>query len=145
MKITNKSAFFHYEILERLIAGIQLLGWEAKSVRQGRMQLKGAYVRLKQGQAWLVNAYIPPYQAGQKQEPDARRDRRLLLTKKQLLYLQQKLQTKGITLVPLSVFSQNNLVKLEIALARGKKKYDKKEALKKRDWRRASQRAFKQV
>lgn len=140
MKIINKKAFFDYEILEKIEAGIQLSGPEVKSVKGGHMNFEGAYVRLVGSEAYLVNAQIFPYNnarppaGGESYEP--RRTRKLLLHKKELLNLKIKLSQSNLTLVPIECYNKDNFVKLLIGLAKGKKKYEKREAIKRKDLQR---------
>ncbi|MEK7500687.1 MAG: SsrA-binding protein SmpB [Patescibacteria group bacterium] len=130
---TNKKAFFNYEILEKFQAGLKLLGLEVKSVQNNRYSLLGAYVSMRGGEAWLINADIAPYQPKNiRFAYDPQRPRKLLLTKKELKYLLGKNQEKGLTIVPLRVYNTRGQIKLEIALAKGKSKADKREVLKKR-------------
>lgn len=130
---TNKKAFFNYEILEKFEAGLVLLGGEVKSIRNNHYSLQGAYITVEDEEAWLVKAMIAPYQpknmvAGYNPE----RKRKLLLNKKELQYLQGKTKEKGLTIVPLKVYNKHGQIKLEIGLAKGKNKSDKREVLKKR-------------
>ncbi|OGG47967.1 SsrA-binding protein [Candidatus Kaiserbacteria bacterium RIFCSPHIGHO2_02_FULL_50_9] len=142
--IENKKARFNYEILETYEAGLELLGFEVKSLRAGHGQLEGAHVVVRGGEAYLVGATIPPYQTGNTpKEYDPARTRRLLLTKKELGELAQYENKKGLTIVPLSVYNKNSRLKLSAAVARGKKKYDKREVLKKRDTEREIRRTLK--
>lgn len=130
----NKKAFFDYEILKRFTAGIELLGAEVKSVRAGKMTLQGAFIVARGGEAYLVGAYIPAYQP--KNAPadyDATRTRKLLLSKDELEELKTAESTKGLTIVPLSVYNKGRFLKLDLAIARGKKQFDKRQAIKKRD------------
>ena len=141
---TNKKAFFNYEILEKFQAGLKLLGLEVKSVQNNRYSLQGAYVSVRDGEAWLINADIQPYQPKNIHFPyDPLRPRKLLLTKKELKYLQGKNQERGLTIVPLRVYNTRGQIKLEIALAKGKSKADKREVLKKRITERETQRALR--
>lgn len=135
MRLDNRRARYDYEILETLEAGIDLLGPEVKSVREGKISLEEAFIHFRDGQAFLVNAHIHPYQ-NSLAEISPTRPRRLLLHKKQILSLAQKSAQNGLTVIPLAVYNKGNLLKLEIALARGKKTWDKREALKKRDIQR---------
>lgn len=131
MKIDNRQARHDYEILETFEAGIDLLGPEVKSVREGQVSLNESFVHFRDGQAFLVNAHIHPYQnSAETIEPT--RSRKLLLHKKELISLSTKVQTMGLTLVPLSIYNKGNLFKVEVALAKGKKSWDKREALKKK-------------
>ena|SRR3989344_7013347 len=130
----NSKALFDYEILERLTAGIELLGMEVKSVREGKMNLRGAFIGVRGNEAYLVGASIPPYQPkNAPKEYDALRARKLLLTKSELAKLKNIENTKGLTIVPLSVYNEGRFLKLDIAIARGKKKFDKRQAIKKRE------------
>ncbi|MDD5251672.1 MAG: SsrA-binding protein SmpB [Patescibacteria group bacterium] len=130
----NKKAFHDYEILEKFEAGLQLAGQEVKAVRNGRMSLQGAYVTIVGGQLQLLNAHLPKYdKAGPLADYDPDRTRRLLIHRRELQRLAGKLEQKGLTLVPLSVYTKGSLIKLEFGLARGKKQYEKRETIKKRD------------
>ena len=134
---TNKKAYFDYEILETYEAGIELKGFEVKAIKTGHMNLAGSFVVLKNNQAWLINADIPPYQP--KNTPpdyDSKRTRRLLLKTEEIKQLIGKTNEKGLTLVPLKVYNKRKRVKIEIGLGRGKKKSDKRETIKKREWQR---------
>jgi len=135
MHIDNRTARYNYEILEKFEAGIDLLGSEVKSVRAEKVSLNEAFVHFRDGQAYLVNAHIHPYQNSiEKISPT--RPRRLLLHKKELINLASRAATSGLTLIPLAMYNKGNIFKLEIALAKGKKKWDKREAMKKRDTQR---------
>ncbi|MCX6723876.1 MAG: SsrA-binding protein SmpB [Candidatus Staskawiczbacteria bacterium] len=130
----NKKAGFDYEVLERFEAGLVLFGQEVKSIKTGHINLSGAYVSLASGEPFLVGVKVPPYQpnnagAGYNDE----RQRKLLLNKKEIDYLQGKTKVKGFSLIPLKVYEKSGRIKLEFGLARGKKKFDKKEKIKKRD------------
>ncbi len=130
---TNKKAFFNYEILETFEAGLVLLGGEVKSIRNSHYSLQGAYIVVEDEEAWLVKAMIAPYQPKNMQKGyDPERRRKLLLNKKELQYLQGKTKEKGLTIVPLKVYNKHGQIKLEIGLAKGKSKGDKREVLKKR-------------
>ncbi|OGH88271.1 MAG: SsrA-binding protein [Candidatus Magasanikbacteria bacterium RIFOXYC2_FULL_42_28] len=140
----NKKALFDYEILEKMEAGLELTGPEVKSVKNGQISLKGAYVTFHNDMAYLINAHVSAYKPAGKQleyEPD--RSRRLLLHKREIRYLQGKTQEKGLTIVPLSVYTKHRFVKVEIAVGRGKQKYDKRETIKKRDLDREIKRTLK--
>jgi len=142
--IKNKKGLHNYEVLEKFEAGIVLSGQEVKSVKQGHIHLDGSYVRIKKGEAWLVGAEIPKYRhAGSLRDYDAKRDRKLLLRKKEIRYLVGKTQEKGLTLIPVSVYTKRSKIKLEIGVARGKKKHDKREVIKKREDERRISRAIK--
>ncbi len=132
--IQNRKAYFNYEIAEKIEAGIELLGFEVKSVKSGRGSLDGAYVSVTDSEAFLVGANISPYQP--KNTPknyDPKRPRKLLLTKKEIGRLLGLQKERGLTIVPISMYSKRNLIKIELGVARGKKKYDKRETIKKRD------------
>jgi SsrA-binding protein len=139
----NKKAYFNYQILETFEAGIVLEGQEVKSVKQDQINLKGAYVTIANHQAYLLNAHIAPYKFANLSDYDPRRTRKLLLHKKEIDYLIGKSKEKGITILPLKVYLKKGFVKLEIGIARGKKKYDKREAIKKREAQREIQRVLK--
>lgn len=131
---TNKHAYFNYQVLEELEAGIILSGSEVKSVKAGQIILKGSYATLQINELWLINAHISPYQLSssqQKYQPD--QPRKLLLHKKELSSLIGKLKTKGLTLMPLSVYTKGSLIKIKIGVCRGKKAHDKREIIKKRE------------
>ncbi|OGI95382.1 SsrA-binding protein [Candidatus Nomurabacteria bacterium RIFCSPLOWO2_01_FULL_42_17] len=130
----NRKARFNYEILEKYEAGIELLGTEVKSVRGGQMSLEGAFVIVRGGEVYLINANIPPYQAkNAPKDYDPLRNRKLLLTKKESAGLAGSEKNKSLTIVPISVYNKGRKIKVEIALVKGKKKFDKRETLKKRD------------
>jgi SsrA-binding protein len=137
----NRKARFDYEILETLEAGVELLGHEVKSIKAGRMNLGGSYAVIRGGELWLLNADVPPYQPGNTaKDYDSKRSRRLLLRKEELKNLIGKLNEKGYTLVPIRTYSKKGIVKIELGLARSKKKADKREVLKKRAVEREMQR-----
>lgn len=131
MDIFNRQARYNYDILESFEAGIDLLGPEVKSVREGKISLNEAFVHIRNGEAYLVNAHIHPYQTTKEDLPPTR-SRKLLLRKKEITSLASKTQTMGLTLVPLKLYNKGNIFKLEIGIGKGKKKWDKREALKKK-------------
>ncbi len=132
--IKNKRAYFDYEFLENFEAGMVLTGQEVKSIKSGKMSLIGSYVVLKGGEVYLINANIAPYQPQNTPKDYApTRSRKLLLKKKEIQYLFGKSQERGLTLIPLRVYSNKGKIKLEFAVARGRKKADKKELIKKRE------------
>jgi SsrA-binding protein len=142
---TNPRAKFDYNILETHEAGLVLTGQEVKSIKSGRMSLKGSYVTIKNEEAWLINAQIPPYQP--KNTPadyELTRSRKLLLHKKEIKSLIGKIKQKGLTLVPLRVYTKHNRIKLEFGVGQGKKKVDKREVIKKREVQRRIDRALRQ-
>jgi SsrA-binding protein len=141
----NRKARFNYEILEKYETGIELLGTEVKSVRGGQMSLEGAFVIVRGGEAFLINANIPPFQIkNAPKDYDPLRNRKLLLTKKELDTLAGSEKNKSLTIVPISVYNKGRKIKLEIALVKGKKKFDKRETLKKRDTDREIRREYKE-
>jgi SsrA-binding protein len=130
----NKRAIFDYEFLETFEGGLVLSGPEVKSAKAGRIQLKGAFLFLRNGELWLKNAYIAPYKpAGPQPDYDPSQERKVLVHRAELKKLLGKMKAEGLTLVPVSAYTRRNLVKLEFALARGKKEYEKRDVLKKRD------------
>ena len=140
----NRKARFNYEFLEKYETGIELLGTEVKSVRGGQMSLEGAFVIARGGEAYLINANIPPYQpANAPKDYDPLRNRKLLLTKKEIAELAGSEKNKSLTIVPISVYNKGRKIKVEIALSKGKKKFDKRETLKKRDTDREIRREYK--
>ena len=142
---TNKKARFDYEILDTLEAGLVLSGIEVKSIRNGTVRLKGGFITFHGNDAMLTNVHIPKYKyTGANQERDPERSRKLLLKSKEIGYLRGKSLEKGLTIVPLSLYNSGRHIKLEIGVAKGKKKYDKRETLKKRDLDRETRRAIKQ-
>ncbi len=133
---TNKRAYFDYEILKAYEAGIELFGFEVKAIKNGRMNLAGSYVVIRNEQAWLLNADIPPYQPeNAPSDYDSKRTRRLLLKKEEIKELIGKTREKGLTLVPLKVYTKGrkNLIKIEIGIGKSRKKQDKREVIKKRE------------
>lgn len=135
--ITHKKAHFDYEFLDTYEGGIELLGLEAKALRDKKGSLDGAHIIVRGGEAFMVNAHVPPLQpANAPKDYDPYRTRKLLLTKKQLGELATADSQKGLTIVPISLYTKGRYIKIEIAIARGKKKYDKREAIKKRDTQR---------
>lgn len=140
----NRQARFLYEILETYEAGIELKGTEVKSIRQGKVNLKDGYALIRNGEAWLLNVHISPYQkATDYFNHDPRRTRRLLLHKKEIRKLIGKVEQQGLTLIPLKMYFKRGLVKVSIALGKGKKLHDKRESLKERQDKRDMARAMK--
>lgn len=134
----NRKASFDYELLEKFEAGLVLSGQEVKSLRSGQASLKGSFVGIKRREEktefYLLNCQIPVYKsAGDIPDYNPRRDRKLLLNKKEISYLIGKIQIEGLTLVPLRIYTNHGFLKLEFALAKGKKKYDKRESIKSKD------------
>lgn len=140
----NRRARFDYEIGDTFEAGIQLVGTEVKSLREGKANIAESYVSPEKGEIWLINADIPPYAHGNRFNHEPRRPRKLLLHKKEMNKLAGSVQREGRTIVPLRLFfNERGLVKLQIGLAKGKKTVDKRETKKERDWNRAKQRILK--
>ncbi|PIP23125.1 MAG: SsrA-binding protein [Candidatus Nealsonbacteria bacterium CG_4_8_14_3_um_filter_39_7] len=140
----NRKAYFNYEIMDKFSAGMVLFGHEVKSIRTGKMSLVGSYVTLRNNEAYLTGANIHPYQPKNITEGyNPKRDRRLLLRKNEINELIGKTEQKGLTLAPLKVYTVKGLIKLEFAIAKGKKKADKRESIKKREADREIRRAFK--
>lgn len=136
MRIINKKAFFDYSISDRFEAGIHLTGSEVKSLKGGHASLEGAFVRLIGSEAYLVNAQIFPYVFARPEGYDPKRTRKLLLHKKEIISLKNKIEGANLTLAPLALYTRGPLVKLEIGLARGKKQYEKREAKRQMDQKR---------
>lgn len=140
----NRKAYFNYEILEKITAGIELLGFEVKAIRAGQITLDGSYVTIRGGEAFLIGAGITPLQVKNIPEDyDLRRNRKLLLTKKELSYLANKEGQNGLTIVALSVYNIKHKLKIELGVARGKKNKDKRESIKKRETDREIRRTLK--
>jgi len=139
----NSKALFDYEVLKRFTAGIELLGIEVKSVRAGKINLQGSFVSIRGNEGFLVGAEISAYQP--KNAPanyDASRPKKLLLSKDEINELREAEGTKGLTIIPLSVYNKGRFLKLDLAIARGKKKFDKRQAIKKRDVERDLKRSL---
>ena len=141
----NKKARHDYEILETYEAGIVLTGTEIKSVRAARIQLKDGYAQIKNGEAWLINVHIAPFEQGNIWNQDPDRTRKLLLKKKQITKLQNDLKGTGMTLVPLKVYLKNGFAKVLLGIAKGKHDYDKRESIKRREQERDIKRIIKSV
>lgn len=140
----NRKARFNYEILEKYEAGIELLGVEVKSIRNSRISLEGAFVIVRGGEAFLINANIPPYQLNNApKDYNPIRNRKLLMIKKEIAALAGSEKNKSLTIVPISVYNKGKKIKVEIALVKGKKKLDKRENIKKRETDREIRREFK--
>ena len=136
MKIvaTNKKAYYNYEILESYEAGISLVGSEVKSIREGRISLKESYAEIKAGEIFLISCHISPYEAANIFNHDPRRERKLLLHRREIKRLTGKVIEKGLTLIPTKVLiNDRGKIKIEVSLAKGKRAYQKKEAIKERD------------
>jgi len=140
---SNKKAYHDYFILDKLEAGISLLGTEVKSIREGRINLKDSYAMIKSGEPFLLNCHISPYSHGNRENHDPTRTRKLLLHAQEIRRLIGKTQEKGLTLVPLRVYLRRGKIKVELGLARGKKLYDKRETERRKEADRESRAAMK--
>lgn len=141
----NRRAFHEYEILERFEAGIELSGTEVRSLRENNCQLTDCFVLIRGSEAWLHNVHIAPYRNGNIANVDPDRKRKLLLHKKEIRLIEQKVRERGMAVVPTQMyFKENSLVKVEIAVARGKKIHDKRQSIAERDQQRDIQRALKE-
>lgn len=139
----NKKAYFDYFIEDKYEAGIELFGTEVKSLRMGKCSIKESFIRIERGEVYVYGMHISPYEKGNIFNKDPLRVRKLLLHKREILKLSGELAQKGYTLVPLSVYLKGSLVKVEIGLAKGKKLYDKRETMAKKDQRREVEKEFK--
>ena len=146
MKIVakNKKAYFNYEILEKFEAGISLIGQEVKSIKMGKMSLIGAYVVLRNKEVFLIGAKVPAYQPkNAPKDYNPQRTRKLLLRRSEIKYLIGKSRQKGLTMIPLMIYTRKGKIKIEFALAKGKTKIDKRETIKKREGEREIRRAMR--
>jgi len=139
----NRKAYHDYQILESMEAGIALKGTEIKSIRAGRVNIRDAYAKPDKGELWLFNAHIAAYQAGSHFNHDPNRSRKLLLHRRQIDYLSGMVNRKGLTVVPLKLYIKKGIAKLELGVARGKKIYDKRETIARRDTDREIERSLK--
>ncbi|MBQ4473802.1 MAG: SsrA-binding protein SmpB [Lachnospiraceae bacterium] len=139
----NKKAYFDYFIEETYECGIELVGTEVKSVRMGKCSVKEAFVRIRQGEVWVYGMHISPYEKGNIFNKDPLRERRLLMHRQEIRKLASRVDQQGYTLVPLKVYLRGSLVKVEIGLAKGKKLYDKRESIAKKDQKREMDREMK--
>jgi SsrA-binding protein len=137
---SNRKAYHEYFIEEKYEAGIVLVGTEVKSIRQGKVNLKDSYVNVKDGEAYVMNMHISPYEQGNIYNVDPLRPRKLLLNKREIRKMLGLTTLKGYSLIPLSLYLKNGLVKMELAVAKGKKNYDKRQDLAKKDAERRMQR-----
>ncbi len=141
---TNRKAAHDYFLGDRYEAGIVLTGSEIKSVRAGQINLRDSYVQARDNELWLLNAHIAPYEPAQREGHEPRRPRKLLLHRREIARLITQVQQKGFTIVPTQVYLRRGRAKVEIALARGKRQYDKREAIGKREVQRQIERALKE-
>lgn len=139
---SNRRARHDYHLHDRFEAGMVLTGTEVKSVREGRVQLKDSYVEIRDGEAWLVGAHVGPYTHGNRDNHDPERSRKLLLHRRELDKLFGRTTLRGYTVVPLTVYLKDNLIKLEIALAEGKKRFDKREAARRKQMEKEAREAI---
>lgn len=144
MRLVNRKARQRYETVEEVEAGVVLTGVEVKSLRAGRGSISESYVKIKDGEAWVINMVIPAYQ-GSREDYDPGRTRKLLLHRHELLSLAKKMEGKNLGLVPVACYFSHNVVKIKIGLVRGKKQYEKKEDIKQRDLKRELRRQFKEA
>ncbi len=140
---TNRKAYHDYHIDETFEAGLVLVGSEIKSIRAGRVNLRDSYAQIRGNELWLVNTHIAPYQQAGRDNHEPRRPRKLLLHRREINRLLGKVQERGYTIIPLRLYLKNNRAKVEIALVRGKKLYDKRRAIAEREFDREIQRAYK--
>ena len=140
---TNRKAFHDYTIFEKFVAGIVLTGTEIKSIRKNAINLKDSFCKIEDNEIFLYNCHISPYEQGNRYNHKAERTRKLLLTKKEILKMHSKIKKDGYTIVPLEVFIQKGFAKVEIGLAKGKKLYDKRDSLAKKDQQREIDRKMK--
>ncbi len=143
MEINNKKAYFDYQILEEIEAGIVLTGTEIKSIRNGQANLKDSYAIIRNNEVYILNMHISKYDDGNIFNHEETRTRKLLLHKKEILKLNDKIKLQGLTLVPLKLYFKKNKAKLLIGLAKGKKLYDKRESIKERDIKRNIEKNYK--
>jgi SsrA-binding protein len=134
--IVNRQAYHDYEVMQTIEAGIELLGTEIKSIREGHVQLRGSYAQTRQDEIWLENTNIALYEHGNRNNHEPMRNRKLLLHRKEIDQLLVKVQTKGMTLIPLKLYLKGGKAKIELGVCRGKKLYDKRESIAKRDVQR---------
>ncbi len=140
---TNKQAYHNYNIVDTYEAGLVLQGSEVKSIREGQVNLKDSFVRVDNGEAYVLNMYVAPYKPASKLQHEPYRKRKLLLHKREILKLMGKVQEKGYTIVPTKLYFKNGKAKLEIALAKGKAKHEKRQAIKERDLKRELSKKYK--
>lgn len=143
MKISNRKAYYNYNILETMEAGIVLSGPEVKSIREGRADFSDAFARVQNGEVYLKNMFIPPYKGGVPEGYNPKRDRKLLLHRKQIEELIMKTSKASMTLVPVSIYQTRNMFKIELGLAQSKKQFDKRRSIKARDEQRRIEQEIK--
>jgi SsrA-binding protein len=138
----NRAASYHYHLLDRLEAGLVLVGTEVKSLREGKAGLREAYAEIRQGEGWLLNSHIPEYQPGGPRNHDPLRKRKLLLNRREIHRLMVETQQKGMTIVPLKIYFRDGIAKCELAIAKGKKFHDRREAERQREAKREADEAM---
>ncbi len=139
----NRAAFHEYFVLDKMEAGLALLGTEVKSIREGKVNIKDGFIRIEGGQAFLENVHIQPWEAGNRQNHEPTRSRRLLMHKREIIELYSKVREQGLTIVPLRLYFRGGKAKVEVALVKGKKSWDKRQAIAERDAKREMQRAIR--
>jgi SsrA-binding protein len=139
---TNRQASFRFDLLDRLECGVMLAGTEVKSLRNGTVQIKDGYAQVQDGELWLHNVHIPPYSPASRDNHDPDRPRKLLAHRREIERLKERIQERGLTLVPTRIYFSGSRAKVEIALARGKDRFDKRESIKAREQRRDMDRAL---
>ncbi|HEY64221.1 MAG TPA: SsrA-binding protein SmpB [Caldilineae bacterium] len=142
---TNRKAYHDYHIEETIEAGIVLTGTEIKSIREGKVNLRDGFAIIRDGEVWLLNVHIAPYSGGNRMNHEPKRERKLLLHRREINRLAGRVQEKGWTLVPLRLYLKDNIAKVELALVRGKRQYDKRQAIAKREAEREMRRSIKQL
>lgn len=143
-RIVNRKARFNYELGERVEAGVVLTGGEVKSVKEGKASLNESYARVDDnGEVWLINAHIHPYQFAKTEGYDPTRSRKLLLKRQEILALTKKVEAKNLTLVPTAMYTKKNKIKVELAIGRGKKQWDKRRTIKEREQKREARRLIR--
>lgn len=138
----NRKAFYEYEIIDKFEAGIVLMGTEVKSAREGKVNLKGSHISVNNGEAWLEGCHISEYSMATRDNHEPTRKRKLLLHKKEIRVLEQKVKEKGLTIIPLSMYFSHGKIKVEIALAKGKKLWDKRADIAEKDSKRRTEQAL---
>jgi SsrA-binding protein len=139
---TNRQARFRFDLLDKLEAGVVLRGTEVKALRDGGAQMTDAYVTVRDGELWLLNLHIPPYKPAARENHPPERDRKLLLHRREIERVQQRMAERGLTMVPTRIYFKDGRAKVEVALARGKDRFDKRQSIKEREMRRDLDRAM---
>lgn len=140
---TNRKARYDYHILSTMEAGVVLFGTEVKSIRDGGITLKDSYITFRDRELFLIGAHISQYMPANRNNHDPERERKLLLNRREINKIEFKIKEKGVTLIPLQVYIKNNLIKIEVGIARGKRLYDKRESIAQRDYEREKEREWK--